>query len=373
MQKFIIILFSIALIGVGCLNPNRDANVLTPAPARPEPARTLSAYQQETASVDLPFNQSVRDSIGYEVFFKAFGEYVDDRFAGYHVGEDIEVDSTMQQVPIQSIANGVVRFVDWVPGYGGLLIVRHMIEDESINALYGHIDLSSTTLEVNDAVERGQFLANLGKGETQQTDQEREHLHFALYKGEELMTNGYVQKASDIAKWINPADFFIEHGILLFQLPRIFSAHVIPSEAQALYSNLEFLIPAGWEVEYVPSLQALNLYTRRGNGTARERSQVFIRYFDASDFLTLSTVTIHSTEELHIGMEGTGAYVARRYDIEKKFGVPDFVDQPSWRNMRHIVTDFRDKEGKTRYYIFAANPELDPSIYEGVLKSIVIK
>lgn len=133
--------------------------------------------------------------------------------------------------------------------------------------------------------------------------------------------------------------------------------------------HLQFTIPAGWEVEYVPSIEALNLFTLSGSGSARERSQIFIRYFDSSAFSTLRAVTIHSTEELVVG---TGNYTARRYDIEKKSGVPPFPDQPSWRNERHIVTDFRDKTGFTRYYVVAARPDLDPSLYESILAGMTI-
>ena len=134
--------------------------------------------------------------------------------------------------------------------------------------------------------------------------------------------------------------------------------------------RLEFTIPPGWEIEYVRSLDALNVYTLAGEGTARERSQILIQHFDASEFLTLQTVTIHRIEDTSIGM---GNYMARRYDIEKKPGVAVFKDQPSWRNQRHIATDFRASEGRTRYYTVAANPDLDEDIYKSILASMRIK
>ena len=69
---------------------------------------------------------------------------------------------------------------------------------------------------------------------------------------------------------------------------------------------------------------------------------------------------------------GVGDYEARRYDIEKKTGVADFVDQPAWRNERHIVTDFHDSDEYDRYYVFAANPEIDMAVYEALIGSIMI-
>lgn len=133
---------------------------------------------------------------------------------------------------------------------------------------------------------------------------------------------------------------------------------------------ITFEIPKDWEVEFIPSIEALNLFTLTGEGSALERSQILIRYFDAEQFLTLSTVEIFDTQELTVGKE---AYTARRYDIQKKAGVPDFTDQPLWRNGRHIVTDFRDADGFTRYFVVAANPGLDPTVYEQVLASMDLR
>jgi len=136
------------------------------------------------------------------------------------------------------------------------------------------------------------------------------------------------------------------------------------------FDELSFEIPDEWRFEYVPSTQALNLYDTNNDGSTLERSQIFIRYFDARSFLTLSTVTIHDTEDLTVGRED---YVARRYDIEKKKGVPNFSDQPSWRSVRHIVTDFRAEDGFTRYYVVASRPDLDPAIYTRVLESMTLR
>ena len=160
----------------------------------------------------------------------------------------------------------------------------------------------------------------------------------------------------------------MEHGLTLFYGPRLFLNLQISQAAQTNFP-LDFTIPDAWDAEYIPSIQALNLYTRIGQGTARERSQILIRYFDANTFLTLPTVTIHSTEETTVGKMG---YTARRYEIEKKSTAADFPDQPSWRNKRHVVTDFRGKEGNTRYFVVAANPDLDPAIYADLLASIEI-
>lgn len=288
---------------------------------------------------------------------KLFGMYISDRFEGYHVGDDIEFDTEAAEVPIVAIMDGAVVRIDDVAGYGGMALVDH----GDVNAIYGHIDLSSTTLEAGDTVMKGQFIANLGEEFSDETDGERGHLHFALYEGEPTRINGYEQSAVRVGDWINPQDFFTAHGIDMSDGPH-------PRDTAPDVLHLSFWIPENMGFEYVPSIDAINLFSLHGDGTARERSQIFIRYFDASEFLTLSTVHVYSTEVLTVG-EG---YDARRYDIEKKGGIADFASQPSWRNERHIVTDFTDTEGYGRYYVVAANPALDPAIYEQFLRDIEI-
>jgi len=132
---------------------------------------------------------------------------------------------------------------------------------------------------------------------------------------------------------------------------------------------LEFLIPEGWEVEYNEPSRVLNLFTVAGGGTSDARSQIVLSYFDASQFLTLSSVVIHEVVDLTVGKEG---YRARRYDIEKKPGATAFQGQPLWREERHAAIDFRAQEGRTRYYSIAKHPQLDEETFQRVLDSINI-
>lgn len=298
--------------------------------------------------------------------FKAFGEYIQDRFNGYHVGDDVEHVATAWDVPVQAIADGEVAFVSRVSGYGGVIVLKHELEGKTISSLYGHIDLGSTTLKTGDKVRKHEKIAVLGEGETAETDGERKHLHFALWEGGEVKLPGYVQTEVEVDGWINPSNFYTQLGEGFMTSGRAYDP------AKDLGGDnfpIAFEIPEDWEVEYVPSIEALNLFTLKGEGSARERSQIFIRYFDASDFLTLSTVTIHDTQNAVVG---AGDYAARVYDIQKKAGVADFKDQPAWRNARHIVTDFRGEDGFTRYYVVAANPDIDPDVYASVLESMTV-
>lgn len=126
-------------------------------------------------------------------------------------------------------------------------------------------------------------------------------------------------------------------------------------------------LPSGWQVEYVPGTQALNLYNPHASGaTDLEKSQIFIRTFTANQFLTLGTVTIHHREDRTVN-----GHVAVRYDIEKKPNVAPFPSQPSWRNVRHEVTDVRfASTNPSIFFVFARNPSLDPRLFEDFLDSL---
>jgi len=304
---------------------------------------------------------------GERLRYKAFGEFIQDRFKGYHVGDDIEYDDEIREVPVIAIADGIIAYSGVVEGYGGLVIIKHNINGKILHSMYGHIDLSSTSLKVADNVSKGDFIGNLGADRSKDTDGERKHLHFALYEGDELRFQGYESSPEKVAYWINPYEFFRVNGVKINNSTRLFEPR---KDAGGDIFDIQFMIPEGWDVEYIPSIKALNLFTLSGEGTARDRSQIFIRYFDAASFLTLPTVTIFETNDIKIGK---GNYTARRYDIEKKPGSPDFADQPKWRNLRHVVTDFRGKEGFTRYFVVAANPALDVEFYESILASMSVQ
>ena len=341
MRWLFIVSLSLTLIGAGCTSTPLSSN---------------SEADLSNATVEVPI-------AGYNErrTLKIFGEYISDRFVGYHVGDDVEYEDVTEEVPVVAIADGTVERVEFVSGYGGFVLIKH----NDVRAIYGHLDLGSVSLKPGDTVAKGQFIGNLGDDRTQETDGERKHLHFGLYSLDQpVKINGYEPSPAAVANWINPTNYFADRGLNMITPSRQYAAPDIGSNVFAI----QFTVPEGMEVEYIPSIEALNVFTLAGEGTARDRSQIFIRYFDASEFQTLRTVTIHSTEDLTVADN----YTAKRYDIEKKANVANFADQPAWRNARHIVTDVRAEEGLTRYYVIAKNPELDDNLYEQVLDSLVI-
>lgn len=128
-------------------------------------------------------------------------------------------------------------------------------------------------------------------------------------------------------------------------------------------------IPQAWKAEAIAGVEAVSLYDPAlpGNNSL-EKSQIFIRHFTASDFLTLSTVTIHSRTTLTVA-----GRPAVRYDIAKKQNVADFQSQPKWRSERHIVTDIRVfAHDPSVFYVIAKQPDLEPEIYEQFLNTFTV-
>lgn len=126
-------------------------------------------------------------------------------------------------------------------------------------------------------------------------------------------------------------------------------------------------ISSEWDIEYIPEIEAINVFKKVGGGSSLERSQIFIRYFQASKFLTLSTVDILESEET-----GVNGHRAVRYKIEKKSNIPNFAHQPLWRNQKHSLIDIRfSDKSPTFFYVFAKNPEVPDLEFEQFISSLV--
>jgi len=126
-------------------------------------------------------------------------------------------------------------------------------------------------------------------------------------------------------------------------------------------------IPGNWKVEYIAGSQAVNIYDPAADGdTNLARSKIFIKYFRAAGFLTLQTVNIKSRTESTINGRPAVTYV-----IEKKAGVADFPSQPSWRNIKHRVTDIRSTDASpTVFYVVAKAPDVDDATFDAFLRSL---
>lgn len=126
-------------------------------------------------------------------------------------------------------------------------------------------------------------------------------------------------------------------------------------------------VPENWQTEAVPQIESLNFYDPAAEGSTNlDRSQVFVRHFRANSFQTLSTVTIHSRNETTVAGRPAVAY-----EIEKKQGVTNFPNQPSWRSERHFVTDVRVADtNPSIFLVFGKRPDLPEKTFDQLLSSL---
>lgn len=127
-------------------------------------------------------------------------------------------------------------------------------------------------------------------------------------------------------------------------------------------------VPAQWQVELVPEIESINIYNPDDPaGQTIDKSQIFIRYFQADSFLTLSTVDILQQENLTVN-----DHSAVKYQIQKKPSIDNFSRQPIWRNEIHDLIDVRfSGENPSTFYVFSYNPSLGQPAFEKFLNSVI--
>ncbi|PLX25225.1 hypothetical protein C0580_02970 [Candidatus Parcubacteria bacterium] len=143
---------------------------------------------------------------------KPFGIYITpknspvqpEKFTGYHTGVDVEYDDLPdEKISVYAIADGQVVRSDWVSGYGGMVAIRHTIDDKNYIAIYGHLNPDNLP-KVSDKITIGQEIGYLGQGYSSETDNERKHLHLAIYTGNDINVRGYVYTEAELSKWTDP-------------------------------------------------------------------------------------------------------------------------------------------------------------------------
>lgn len=148
---------------------------------------------------------------------KPFGVYISpqsspvqpERFKGYHTGVDLEIkpEELDADVPVKSLCDGQLLSAKSATGYGGVAVQSCSLDNQDVTVIYGHINLKSLNAKVGDKFHRGDFLANLGKAYSDETDEERKHLHLGIHKGRDISILGYVQSQSELSSWLDPIKF----------------------------------------------------------------------------------------------------------------------------------------------------------------------
>lgn len=129
-------------------------------------------------------------------------------YPGYHTAVDIEVspEERNKPVPVFSIADGTVRQIGTVSGYGGLAVIEYNINGQYYTAYYGHIDLSKATVKTGSPVKKGQKIGELAPACSSANGNTRKHLHFGIHKGKSIVVLGYVNTKKELANWIDPRE-----------------------------------------------------------------------------------------------------------------------------------------------------------------------
>lgn len=131
-------------------------------------------------------------------------------YVGYHTANDLETfpEEENSAVPAYAIADGVVRQIGPVSGYGGLIVIESTINNQIYTIYYGHLDLSTSALKTQDKVTVGQKIAELGKQCSQSNGDVRKHLHFAIHKGTTIDVRGYAPSETALSDWLDPKTLF---------------------------------------------------------------------------------------------------------------------------------------------------------------------
>lgn len=197
-------------------NTNGTTNVNTPVPAN-ENVNTIANTVEPKPDVVVPV-QGFFDRITK----KPFGIYITpktspvqpEKFTGYHTGADAETTPEEQTVdaPVFAMTSGTVTLAGHVNGYGGVIMIRSEIENETVTVLYGHLRIASLLFKAGEHVNVGDHIANLGAGYSAETDGERKHLHLGILKGASTNVKGYVQTKPELSGWYDPVVWLKEHS-----------------------------------------------------------------------------------------------------------------------------------------------------------------
>lgn len=130
-------------------------------------------------------------------------------YVGYHTALDIETSASEvnANVPVLSIADGIIRQRSNISGYGGLVIIEYVLAGQYYTAYYGHLDLSTVKLVLGDKINAGERIGNLGAACTSDNGVTRKHLHLGLHKGKEIDIRGYVSSRDALSDWVDPINF----------------------------------------------------------------------------------------------------------------------------------------------------------------------
>ena len=111
----------------------------------------------------------------------------------FHTGTDFAApDGT----PILAVADGTVTVAEFSGGYGGLIVIEHRIDGQTVATAYAHMWEHGIHVRTGDQVTAGQHMGDVGSS----GNSTGPHLHFEVRPG------GTNAEAVDAAAWLNDHD-----------------------------------------------------------------------------------------------------------------------------------------------------------------------
>ncbi|MDP2586181.1 MAG: M23 family metallopeptidase [Candidatus Komeilibacteria bacterium] len=166
--------------------------------------------------IDSPWERIIKKPLGIKIS-PANSPVQPEVFEGYHSGVDFETFPEEQEVDIaiSAICDGKLRFKAWAKGYGGVAVQDCELEGEPITVIYGHLKLESIKPGFGANLNQGDFIGNLGRGFSKETDNRRKHLHLGIKRGENKDSQnnnradirGYVPEETDLDEWLDITDY----------------------------------------------------------------------------------------------------------------------------------------------------------------------
>ncbi|MBM4569189.1 peptidoglycan DD-metalloendopeptidase family protein [Rhodococcus hoagii] len=95
-----------------------------------------------------------------------------------HDGTDISAPGIFG-APIYAVGDGVVTEAGPADGYGNWVIIRHTIDGQIVDSLYGHMEDGHVYVQAGDQVKAGQHIADVGNAGWSSGA----HLHLGMYPG----------------------------------------------------------------------------------------------------------------------------------------------------------------------------------------------
>lgn len=130
------------------------------------------------------------------------------KYFGYHAAKDLETlpGEENAAVEVYAIGDGKILFLGSVTGYGGVIL--ESLDNTNNTALYGHVKIASAEVKQGEQVKAGQKMVALGDAFSSETGGERKHLHFGIYKGQDIYYRGYEPTLAQLkSRWEDPDNF----------------------------------------------------------------------------------------------------------------------------------------------------------------------